>query len=58
LNIHKNDFRTKADLIKRKYIHVLVPEELLKDFDDFIEGKYANRTAALHEAMRQFMKEA
>lgn len=41
----------------RKYVHVLFPEDLLKDFDDFIKGKYANRTSAIHEAVRRFIKE-
>jgi len=39
-------------------IHPNIPELLLKEFDCFIEGKFENRTAAVHEAMRRFIKEA
>lgn len=43
---------------KKKYIHFLVPELLLKEFDKAIFGKYENRTASVHEAMRRLIKEA
>lgn len=39
-------------------IHINVPFGLLKMFDSFVEGRFENRTAAVHEAMRQLVKEA
>ena len=44
-----------------KYVPFNVPRDLLEEFDEAIKGKYGNRTAALHEAMRlliQKLKEA
>lgn len=40
-----------------QYIHVNIPELLLKEFDDLTIDKFASRTAAIHEAMRGLIKE-
>jgi metal-responsive CopG/Arc/MetJ family transcriptional regulator len=42
---------------KKKYIHFLVPELLLKEFDKAILGKYEKRAEAIREAMRLLIKE-
>jgi len=40
----------------KKYVGSWYPEGLLRTFDETIKGMYANRTAALHEAMRDFIR--
>ena len=42
---------------EKKYIHFNCPIELLKEFDNAIQGRYNSRTDAILDAMRKLIKE-